>query len=91
METTVLNYRIIIKAVKQDKKTVYMADCPTLAVYDWGSTVEEALENIKEAIACEIEGLAKDGEVIPLDHVEEEFVTSANIPLSFAVPNLAFS
>jgi len=91
METTILNYRIIIKSTKQDGKTIYIAECPTLGVYDWGTTVEAVLESIKEGIACEIEGLAKDGETILLDHVEEEFVTAANITLPFSMPPLVLS
>ena len=62
METKVLNYRIIIKPAKEGKKTVYLAECPTLGVYDWGNTIEDVLKSIHEGIECEIEGLIKDGE-----------------------------
>lgn len=81
METKVLNYRIIIKPAKEGRKTIYTAECPTLGVYDWGNSVEEVLASIKEGVECEIEGLIEDGDPIPVDHIEKEFVTSTNITL----------
>lgn len=75
----VLNYRIIIKQTKEDRKTVYLAECPTLGVYDWGKSVEEALKNIREGIECHIEGLLKDAEDVPVDYPEKEFVTEAKV------------
>jgi len=82
METKVLNYRIIIKPTKEGKKTVYLAECPTLDVYDWGDTIDKALKSIKEGIECHIESLIKDSEEIPVDYPEREFVTETrvNIP-----------
>lgn len=87
METKVLNYRIIIKPTKEGKKTVYLAECPTLGIYDWGNTIEAVLKNIQEGIECEIEGLIKDGETVPIDHVEQELIATAsiNIPSSLSV------
>lgn len=69
METKVLNYRIIIKQAKEGRKTIYLAECPTLRVYDWGGTVEEALQSIQEGIECHVEGLLKDDEEAPVDTV----------------------
>lgn len=87
METKILNYRIIIKRAKEGKKIVYLAECPTLGVYDWGNTIEEVLKNIHEGIECEIEGLIKDGETVPVDHVEQELITTAsvNIPSNLSI------
>lgn len=79
METKVLNYRIIIKPTKEGNKTVYLAECPTLGVYDWGNTIEAVLKNIQEGIECEIEGFIKDGETVPVDHVEQELTTTASV------------
>ncbi len=79
MTTKVLNYRIIIKPTKEDKKTVYLAECPTLGVYDWGDTIDNALKSIKEEIECHIESLIKDSEDVPVDYPEREFVTETKI------------
>lgn len=90
METKVLNYRIIIKPTKEGRKTVYLAECPTLGVYDWGDTIEQVLKSIKEGIECEIEGLIKDGETVPIDHVEQEIITTTSISIP-QVPSIALS
>ena len=81
METKVLNYRIIIKPEKENKKTVYLAECPTLGVYDWGDTIDKALKHIKEGIECHIESLIKDHEEIPVDYPEKEFVTETKVAI----------
>ena len=45
-----------------------MAEVPSLPGCDTqGATREEALENVKEAIECYIEGLIIDGEPVPED------------------------
>jgi predicted RNase H-like HicB family nuclease len=90
METKVLNYRIIIKPTKEGNKTVYLAECPTLGVYDWGDTIDKTLKSIKEGIECEIEGLIKDGETVPVDHIEQELTTTASVNLPSS-PSIAFS
>lgn len=79
METKVLNYRIIIKPTKEGKKTVYLAECPTLGVLDYGATIDKALENIKEGLECHIESLIKDSEDVPVDYPEREFITETKI------------
>lgn len=79
METKVLNYRIIIKKAKETKKTVYIAECPTLGVYDWGDTIDKALKSIKEGIECHVGSLIKDSEDVPVDYPEKEFVTETKI------------
>lgn len=81
METKVLNYRIIIKQAKEGRKIVYLAECPTLRVYDWGGTVEEALKRIQEGIECHVESLLKDDEEVPVDYPEREFVTETKITI----------
>ena len=79
METKVLNYRIIIKPTKEGKKTVYLAECPTLGVLDYGATIDKALKSIKEGIECHVESLIKDSEEVPVDYPEKEFVTETKI------------
>lgn len=89
MQKQVLNYRIIIEPERQGKKTVYNAACPTLGVYDYGDSVEEALESIKDGIELALECMAKDGQEIPLDSPQGLVVTAqvkapARAKLSFA-------
>jgi len=82
MEKRVLNYRIIIEKEKyEDGKPVYVAYCPTLGISDYGDTIEETLKSIKEGMELAIESMAKQNEDIPLDHIEEQMVTSAKISL----------
>ncbi|MCL4353728.1 type II toxin-antitoxin system HicB family antitoxin [Patescibacteria group bacterium] len=81
METQVLNYRIIIRQIKEGRKTTYLAECPTLGVYDWGDTVNNALQNIQEGIECHLRGLVKDAEEIPADYPEKEFITETKVTL----------
>ena len=50
MESKVLNYRIIIEPEKMGRKTVYNAYCPTLGVADYGNSIDEVLESIKDGI-----------------------------------------
>ena len=57
------NYTIIYE---QEDKGGYHAFCPTLpGCHSYGSTIEEARKNIKEAVEAYIESLQKDGEPIP--------------------------
>jgi len=79
METKVLNYRIIIKSTKEGKKIIYLAECPTLGIYDWGKTIDKALKSIKEGIECQVESLIKNAEEVPVDYPEKEFVTETKI------------
>ena len=58
-------FRIVIE---QDEDGVYIAECPALkGCYSQGTTIEEALENIKEAIRLHIEACELVGENIPVE------------------------
>ena len=57
MEKHVLNYRVIIEPEKMGKKIVYNAYCPTLGVVDYGDSIEEVLESIKDGIKLAIDCL----------------------------------
>ncbi|MGC8931656.1 MAG: type II toxin-antitoxin system HicB family antitoxin [Dictyoglomus sp.] len=55
-------YRII---VEQDEDGVYIASCPALkGCYSQGDTIEEAVENIKDAMRLHIEARKIVGELI---------------------------
>ncbi|MBI2267947.1 MAG: type II toxin-antitoxin system HicB family antitoxin [Candidatus Blackburnbacteria bacterium] len=86
MRTKVLNYRIIISPDTQTGtgKAGFTALCPTLGVADDGDTVEEALKNVKGAIQVYIDSLAEDKQLVPVDHTQQDIVTTTQVtaPLS---------
>lgn len=82
MDKRVLNYRVIIEPTKySDGAIVYEASCPKLGVYDYGDSVEEVLESIRDGIWLAIETMAKDGQEVPVDDVEKQILTSTRINL----------
>ena len=82
MQEKVLNYRVIIEPEKYPNgNKVYNAFCPTLGVTDYGNSVEEVLESIKDGILLAIEVLAKERQEIPTDILEEQIVTSTKVEL----------
>lgn len=87
MQTQVLNYRIIIEPEKMGKKVVYNAACPTLGVFDYGDSIDEVLESIKDGIELAIEYLVEKQEEVPIDNIEEQVVlsTKVRIPLDIRV------
>lgn len=88
METKILNYRVIIEPeTYSDGKKVYNAYCPTLEVTDYGDSVEEVLESIKDGILLAIESLVKEGQEVPIDNVDEQIVASAKIVLPDKLKN----
>ena len=64
-----IRYRIIIE---QDEDGVFVAECPVLpGCVSQGSTRDEAVANIKDAIAGYLESLRKHNEPIPPSIWEE--------------------
>ena len=63
-------YRILIE---KDENGIYIASCPALqGCYSQGDTVDEALQNIKDAIQLHIEARQALGEPIPIEILIEE-------------------
>lgn len=79
MQKKVLNYRIIIEPEKMDRKVVYNAVCPTLGVFDYGDSIDEVLESIKDGIELAIECLRDEGQEVPVDNIEEGAVLTAKV------------
>ncbi len=82
MQTTILNYRII---VEPDERTgtnepCYTAYCPTLGVADGGDTVE-----VRGAIEAYVECLVEDGCTVPVDKPEQSFITATQVTIHGAV------
>ena len=68
-ESTNMKLRIIIE---QDEDGKFAANCPTLpGCWSQGDTREQALENIKDAIASYMASLQKHGDPIPPAITEE--------------------
>ncbi|MCF6158708.1 MAG: type II toxin-antitoxin system HicB family antitoxin [wastewater metagenome] len=63
-------YRIVIE---KDEDDVYIVSCPALkGCYSQGVTIEEAIENIKDAIKLHIEARKSLGEPIPIEVLLDE-------------------
>jgi len=64
-----MKYRVLIE---QDEDGMYVAEVPSLpGCVSQGRTREEAVENIREAIAAYLESLEAHGEPIPPPITEE--------------------
>lgn len=83
VQKRILNYRVIIEKEYYDDGTpVYTASCPTLGVFDYGGSIEGALESIKDGIGGTIEFLTEQGREIPVDFPAESIVTFAEVEVS---------
>lgn len=82
MEAKVLNYRVIIEPERYPNGSkVYNGYCPTLGVADYGDSVEQVLESIKDGILLAVESLVKKGKEVPTDNLEDQIVASTKISL----------
>ena len=82
LQTNVLNYRVIIeKGFYDDGTPVYSASCPTLGVFDYGDSIDEVLESIKDGIELAIECLVEEGQEVPVDHIEDSIIVNTRVPL----------
>ncbi|MFC1790617.1 type II toxin-antitoxin system HicB family antitoxin [Patescibacteria group bacterium] len=81
MKTKVLDYRIIVSPDVETgtDKPGFTALCPTLGVADDGDTIEEALENVKEAIQIYVDSLIEDNIAVPVDRTQQDFVTTTQV------------
>ncbi|MCD6472930.1 type II toxin-antitoxin system HicB family antitoxin [Candidatus Aerophobetes bacterium] len=66
----IYKFRVVIE---QDEDKVYIASVPALqGCYSQGVTIEEAIENIKDAIKLHIEARKSFNEPIPIESAIEE-------------------
>lgn len=69
-----MRYRVLIN---QDEDGVYIAECPTLpGCVSQGSTRDEALQNIHDAMKGYVESLKKHNDPIP-PSIQEEVIDLA--------------
>ena len=61
-----MKFKVIVRENLEDGG--YNVSCPALpGCHSQGETIQEALENIKEAIECYLESLEKDNLPIPVE------------------------
>lgn len=92
METTVLNYRIIVEKEKNrafKQGYVYVTYVPTLGISDFGDTIDEALKQTEEAIKLYVETLVEENQPIPSPDTEESFMTIQK--MQFNLPKSSFT
>ena len=75
MKAKILRYNTIIRKEGMD----FVAYVPTLGISDFGKTLEQAQLNVKKAIQCHIEGLAKTGFEVPVPDGADYFIGQANV------------
>ncbi|MBI3559715.1 type II toxin-antitoxin system HicB family antitoxin [Candidatus Gottesmanbacteria bacterium] len=87
MQTTVLNYRIIVEPDERTgtNESCFTAYCPTLGVADGGDTIEEALANVRGAIEAYVESLVEDGLLVPVDKPEESIIAATQVKVHGAI------
>jgi predicted RNase H-like HicB family nuclease len=56
-------YAVVVEREEDGRYSVYVPDLPGCA--SMGDTYEEAINNIREAVACHLEGLRIDGLPVP--------------------------
>jgi len=67
-------FRVVIE---QDEDGIYVVSVPALrGCYSQGDTVDEALENVKDAIRLHIEARKAAGEPIPIEVLVDEVEVS---------------
>lgn len=82
MQTTILNYRIIVEPDEYTgtDEPCFTAYCPTLGVADGGDTIEEAINNVIGAIRAYVDSLIDDKLPVPVDKpAEKNYITFTQI------------
>lgn len=68
----IYTFRVIIEP---DEPKGYHGFAPLLpGVHTYGKTIQEVKQNLKEAIICHLQGLAKDKETIPQEEEALEII-----------------
>jgi predicted RNase H-like HicB family nuclease len=71
---TIEDYEIVIfPAPDRDKHWLYVRFPDIPEILTGGSTIEEAVQNAKEAFACHIEALQKQGKDMPLPRTKKAY------------------
>lgn len=71
---TIEDYEIVIfPALDRDEHWLYVRFPDIPEILTGGSTIEEAVQNAKEAFACHIEALQKEGKDMPLPRTKKAY------------------
>jgi predicted RNase H-like HicB family nuclease len=69
-----MDKKVTLTAVIHLEEDIYVADCPEVGTVSQGSTIEEAIENLKEATELYLEEF-------PLEGVSRSLLTTFEVPL----------
>lgn len=78
MKTKVLRYNVLIR--REGK--YFVSYVPTLAISDFGKTIDSAKKNVHDAIECHIEGLIKTKSEIPTPDTSDFYISQTEISVS---------
>ncbi len=70
-----LSYHVILEHEEQGTYSAYVPALP--GCFSQGDTIEEAIQNAREAMECHIESLRKDG--LPIPNPSDEIVREVRI------------
>ena len=88
MNTSLLNYRIIIEKEPQGEGNAYIAYVPTLGISDFGETIDKAVTNIEKAMRIYLDTLIELDQPIPQADTDDYFVTTRKIELHKSIPQV---
>lgn len=69
----------------EKERNVYLSYCQSLGLNDYGKTIDEALNRMRNLIKFHIESLSKLGYPVPVEKETTTLITSIEIPLSSSV------
>lgn len=84
MKSKVFKYNTVVR--KEGK--YFVAYVPALGISDFGKSLKEANANVKGAIECHLEGLAKTKSEIPAPDTKDFYISKAEVRIP---QNVSFS
>ncbi len=80
-------FRVVIEEDRfEGGVKAFHANCPALpGCHTWGTTYQQALANIEEAVALYVEDVVANGEQIPEDDFSDEGATQVHSELVVSV------
>ena len=69
-----MDKKVTLTAVIHLEENIYVAECPEAGTVSQGSTIEEAIENLKEATELYLE-------VFPIEGFSRSLLTTFEVPL----------
>jgi predicted RNase H-like HicB family nuclease len=69
-----MDKKVTLTAVIHLEENIYVAECPEVGTVSQGPTIEEGIENLKEATELYLEEF-------PIEGVSRSFLTTFDVPL----------